>query len=376
MNAGILNALSAAISDDPSHVLQLRKIVVALAISGRLKQSDKLISPDDLRAMLKGAKSRLVAQRILPKQKPWLPITDEQMPEEFSDPSLFISLGQVARVEKGKTGIQQAKPGDYPLVVTAAERLTADHYDFDSAAAIVPLVSSTGHGNASINRLHYQEGPFALGTILAAVLPHDPALFSARFLFEYLSAFKDELLVSRMSGTANVTLTLGRIEAVPIPLVPPLVQRQVDELMALCDQLETARTERETKRDRLATASLARLNSPDPETFRDDARFALDALPALTARPDQIKQVRQTILNLAVRGKLVPQDPADEPAEELLKRIAEERAARSRVGTIPKPKITSRDVNRFSEGLPIGWSPVGLGDVCDLVTSGSRGWAE
>ena len=78
-------------------------------------------------------------------------------------------------------------------------------------------------------------------------------------------------------------------------------------------------------RDRLAAASLARLNAPDPETFQADARFALDALPALTTRPDQIKQLRQTILNLAVRGKLVPQDPNDEPASELLKRIAKEK---------------------------------------------------
>ena len=75
--------------------------------------------------------------------------------------------------------------------------------------------------------------------------------------------------------------------------------------MALCDRLEAARASREAVRDRLAAASLARLNAPDPETFQADARFALDALPALTTRPDQIKQLRQTILNLAVRGKLV-----------------------------------------------------------------------
>ncbi|MFC7694156.1 hypothetical protein ACFQY5_36130 [Paeniroseomonas aquatica] len=74
----------------------------------------------------------------------------------------------------------------------------------------------------------------------------------------------------------------------------------MDELMALCDRLEAARTAREATRDRLAAASLARLNTPDPETFPADARFALDALPALTTRPDQIKQFRQTILNLAV----------------------------------------------------------------------------
>ena len=112
--------------------------------------------------------------------------------------------------------------------------------------------------------------------------------------------------------------------------LPPLAEQhrivaKVDELMALCDRLEAARAEREATRDRLTTASLSRLNTPDPDavTFADDARFALRNLPALTARPDQIKQLRQTILNLAVRGKLVPQDPNDEPASELLKRIAD-----------------------------------------------------
>ncbi|PHQ83052.1 MAG: hypothetical protein COB65_07905, partial [Thalassobium sp.] len=163
-------------------------------------------------------------------------------------------MGELARIEKGQTGIQQAQPGNFPLVVTAAERATCDHFDFDGSAAIIPLVSSTGHGNASINRLHYQEGKFALGTILVAVFTHDPNLISARFLFEYLSAFKEELLVARMTGTANVTLSVGRVADVPIPLICPEVQHKVDELMALCDQLEQARAGREAVRDRLTTA--------------------------------------------------------------------------------------------------------------------------
>ena len=133
----------------------------------------------------------------------------------------------------------------------------------------------------------------------------------------------------------------------PFPL-PPLAEQhrivaKVDELMALCDRLEAARASREATRDRLAAASLARLNAPDPDTFQDDARFALDALPALTTRPDQIKQLRQTILNLAVRGKLVPQDPNDEPASELLKRIAKEKARLVKAGECSNAKQAVRD---------------------------------
>ena len=112
--------------------------------------------------------------------------------------------------------------------------------------------------------------------------------------------------------------------------------------MALCDQLEAAKTEREQSRDRLVAASLHHLNQPadaeeadTPEAFRDHARFIFNHLPRLTTRPEHIKQLRQTILNLAVRGKLVPQDPNDEPAAELLKRMAQSKqqnGAQSRKG--------------------------------------------
>jgi type I restriction enzyme, S subunit len=187
--------------------------------------------------------------------------------------------------------------------------------------------------------------------------------------------------IPRMTGTAGQKRVPAEYFAhSPFPL-PPLAEQhrivaKVDELMALCDRLAVARAEREATRDRLTAASLARLNAPDPETFKDDARFALDALPALTTRPDQIKQLRQTILNLAVRGKLVPQDPNDEPTSELLKRIAAEKSGLMNAGTIPRQKEISRDPSRLAEDLPGSWRPIALGEVCNMVTSGSRGWAE
>ena len=84
--------------------------------------------------------------------------------------------------------------------------------------------------------------------------------------------------------------------------------------MALCDRLETARKERENTRNRLTAANLTRLNAPDPDpaVFQNHAAFALNNLTPLTTRPDQIKALRQTILNLAVRGKLVEQDPKED----------------------------------------------------------------
>ena len=97
--------------------------------------------------------------------------------------------------------------------------------------------------------------------------------------------------------------------------------------MALCDRLEAAQNKREQRRDRLVAASLNRINQPAPSAegeaataFREHARFHLDQHPRLTTRPEHIKALRRTILSLAVRGRLVPQDPNDESARELLRR--------------------------------------------------------
>jgi type I restriction enzyme S subunit len=134
--------------------------------------------------------------------------------------------------------------------------------------------------------------------------------FSPEFIDYWFRSLEGKTALEKLkSNTTNVcAIYQGKLWGFPCP-VPPLAEQhrivaKVNELMALCDKLKAARAEREATRDRLTAASLARLNSPDPETFQDDARFTLDALPVLTTRPDQIKQLRQTILNLAVRGAL------------------------------------------------------------------------
>ena len=183
------------------------------------------------------------------------------------------------------------------------------------------------------------------------------------------------LIEDRAAGSTNqVELTAQMAINQLVPL-PPLAEQhrivaKVDELMALCDRLEAARAEREATRDRLAAASLARLNAPDPETFQDDARFALDALPALTTRPDQIKQLRQTILNLAVRGKLVPQDPNDEPASEVLARFAATKS-KGRKGRDWSQSTNSYHAPAFEP--PLGWSWTTVDETANCVTVGYVG---
>jgi type I restriction enzyme S subunit len=311
------------VADNTENIALLRRYIVDLAIRGKLLEKSPLdISASEILKCIDAKADSLVKQGKLKKQKTLAPISAEELPATYVAHCTFERLGNVANLQKGLTGIQSAIPGEFPLVVTSAARSTCDHYDFDGAAAIVPMVSSTGHGHASLNRLHYQEGKFALGSILCAVFPIDEELVSARFIFEYLTAFKDELLVSKMNGTANVTLTVGKIAEVPVPIIAPVVQQRVGELMALCDQLEAAQNERELRRDRLVASSLGRIGeavlAEPSDVFADAAHFHLNQLPRLTTRSEHIKQLRKTILNLALHSKLVDQNHEEGNADSVI----------------------------------------------------------
>jgi len=144
--------------------------------------------------------------------------------------------------------------------------------------------------------------------------------------------------------------------------------------MALLDRLEAARNAREAARDRLTAASLAHLTVPDidPAEFPANARFVLDKLPELTARTEQIKSIRQTILNLAVRGKLVEQDPTDEPASELLNRIAAERMGIAKKTGAKLKKPITRDVKFAEVALPNGWVWSQFDELAWKITDGDH----
>lgn len=136
-------------------------------------------------------------------------------------------IKDICNVEKGKTPIKKAIPGEYPLVVTAEERLSTDEFQFDTDAVCIPLVSSTGHGDASIKRLQYQSGKFALGNILCAVYSKDETIVLTRFLYIYLSFYKDDLLVPLMKGTANVSLSTEAIKKLEIDIPSMEEQRKI-----------------------------------------------------------------------------------------------------------------------------------------------------
>jgi type I restriction enzyme S subunit len=284
---------------------------------------------------------------------------DLEIPSSLVGIRKFVRLSEIAEVAKGPTGIKDAKPGPYPLVVTAEDRGSCDHYDFEGEAILIPTVSSTGHGDASLKRIHYQEGRFAVGSILAAVQVRDRASHSARFLYEYLSVFKDELLVARMSGTANVSLTVKKIEGVPIPLIPIAQQQHLHDLMRLCDALEAKGRLAAEQHARLLGTLLGTLtDSSTPDELAANWQRVADHFDLLFDRPEAVDALEQTVLQLAVRGLLVRQEGDDAPAQELSVKIQRRRKS--------KRKITPLDSDAVAEAgveLPSGWTWCSVDEV-------------
>jgi type I restriction enzyme S subunit len=287
------------IADAPDAIARLRRFILDLAVRGKLVPQD----PNDEPA------SELLNR--IAKEK----VSQVDLPEGWRRATVGVLLD--FQYGKGLKASERADEG--PVPVFGSNGIVGFT---DEPLAVRPSIIVGRKGSAGA--LNLCNGPS--WTTDVAYFVETPPFIEIRFLLNALTALDlDELGKGVKPG-------LSRSDAYEqLICVPPLAEQhrivaKVDELMSLCDRLAATRTEREARRDVLAAASLARLDAPDPATFQDDARFALDALPALTTRPDQIKAMRQTILNLAMRGKLVRQDQNDEPAAELLKRIAAERA--------------------------------------------------
>jgi len=155
---------------------------------------------------------------------------------------MIYRLGDICYFTKGISPTLNTEPGEYPLVVTAAYRRSASTYQLEGPAVCIPLISSTGHGDAALHRVHYQEGRFALANLLVALTPKIDGIYEPKYLYHLFMTKKDQLFVPLMQGTANVSLKIQDIASVEIPLPPLEEQRRiVAHIDALAEQIAAAR---------------------------------------------------------------------------------------------------------------------------------------
>ena len=360
--AGQLLAHFERITDAPDAIPRLRRFILDLAVRGKLVPQDPNDEPaSELLKRITVEKERLVKAGSIKKSRAdWIKMANS--PFDLPNSWQWAALGNVFLYDAGIK--REPKTLNHKFWLLELEDLEKDTGRLLVRRRVSERESKStksefflgdilyGKLRPYLNKVLVADESGYSTTEIVAIRPYLPLCSKYCALALRRPDFVD--YVTRLGqGTKMPRLRTEDAVIAPFPL-PPLNEQhrivaKVDELMAFCDRFEVARMEREATRDQMTTANLSRLNTPDPEpvTFQNHAAFALNNLTPLTTRSDQIKALRQTILNLAVRGKLVPQNPNDEPASELLKR----------------KKISVPDAGAFE--LPESWAWVNVGAVAN-----------
>ena len=382
MNAARLLEYFDRIAEAPDAVSRLRKFILDLAVRGKLVEQDQNDEPaSELLKRIHVERVRLVKVGALRKLTKLPEISAEQDVLSLPNNWVNVRLGEIIYLLSG----QHLQPNEYSNDIDSGVPYITGPSDFGDSGLVISRYALIRKAVATKGQLLLTVKGSGVGKSTfcdqdeVAISRQLMALTAIKWSQEYLFLVVHLLSESLKEKARSLIPGISRddVELFVFGL-PPLAEQhrivaKVDELMALCDRLEASQAKRESRRDRLASASLKRIGQPEDvgngEEFRENVRFHLDHLPRLATRPEHVKELRQTILNLAVRGKLVPQDPNDEPALELLKRIyTENKLHGSRQGLSCKNGINDQSVR-----LPSGWVLVKFEELLKSLQTGPFG---
>lgn len=389
MNAELLLQHFKRLSEAPDAIPRLRRFFLDLAVRGKLVEQDPNDEPAaELFKRIQVEKARLMKDGKLRKQKQLRAVGKDEVPSISPSNWKWERLGTLSTmITKGstptsyghaftQTGINFIKVESIKKGLLLSKNVTSfiseETHNFlarsqlEIGDILFSIAGSIGTCAVVTNDVLPANTNQALAIIRGTQLVYNPA-----FILICIQSSVVHVILNKARGGAMNNVSLDDIQNFVTPL-PPLAEQnrivaKVEELMALCDQLEAARTEREQSRDRLLAANLHNLNqlADDEEAFREHVRFTFNHLKRITTRTTHIKQLRQTILDLAVRGKLVPQDSNDEPAAELLKRNSVWRTDAIKLKQIREPRKTLKNIgyDETPYTIPSGWAWARLGEI-------------
>ncbi|MBF8651544.1 restriction endonuclease subunit S [Pseudomonas putida] len=364
----------------PNGIKKLRELILELAVRGKLVPQDPSDEPaSELLKRIAEEKARLVAQGKIKKQKPLAGVEEAALPFELPVAWVWARLGEITNF--GTTTKKDEIPDDaWVLDLEDIEKDTsrllqkARFYERNSLSDKNSFVKGDvlyGKLRPYLNKVLVAEDDGFCTTEILPFRCHGPfvahyfmvALKSPYFL-SYVNAKSYGMKMPRL-GTED-----GRQALFPLP---PLAEQhrivaKVDELMALCDRLEARQVDAVSAHVQLVQALLGSLTqASDAEDFAQSWQRLAEHFHALLTTESSIDALKQALLQLAVMGKLVPQDPSDEPASELLKRIAEEK---TRLISEEGLRTTARDDVPEAEHyfrLHTGWASCRLGNLARFI---------
>ncbi|TNZ90206.1 restriction endonuclease subunit S [Vibrio parahaemolyticus] len=360
-------------------IKKLRELILELAVRGKLVPQD----PNDEHASvllerISVEKAKLVKEKKIKKQKDLPAISDDELPYLIPENWEWCRLDDICfGITSGSTPPKSSFNESEGIPYLKVYNIRDQKVDFDYKPQFVDIESHLTKlkrsclypGDVIMNIVGPPLGKVAIisndypewncNQAITFFRPIETALNT--YIYTYLRAgtFLKAIDLIGTAGQDNISVTKSRSILLP---TPPLKEQhrivaKVDELMTLCDQLEQQTEASIEAHQVLVTTLLDTLtNSADADELMQNWARISEHFDTLFTTEESIDQLKQTILQLAVMGKLVPQDPSDEAAAELLKRIAEEKAQLVKEKKIKKQKALppiSEDEKPFE--LPSGW---------------------
>jgi type I restriction enzyme S subunit len=366
-------------------VKKLRELILELAVRGKLVPQDPSDEPASvLLERIAAEKAQLVKEKKIKKPKKLSEISDEEQPFTLPHGWSFIRLNDYGEWGSGSTPKRSNSEyygGDIPWFKSG--ELTGDYLS-ESEETITELAlaeTSVRYNNVGDVLVAMYGATIGKTAILSVRATTNQAVcactpfsgLSNSYLLLILKAYKSRLTGMGAGGAQpNISREkiINTVVALPSTKEQHRIVAKVDELMTLCDQLEQQTEASIAAHQVLVTTLLDTLtNSANAEELMQNWQMVAEHFDTLFTTEESIDQLKQTILQLAVMGKLVPQDPNDEPAAKLLERIAEEKAQLIKEKKIKKQKALppiADDEKPFE--LPTGWEWCRLGSLMNLIS--------
>lgn len=379
-------------------IKKLRELILELAVRGKLVPQDPNDEPaSELLKRIAAEKAELVKQGKIKKQKPLPEISEEEKPFELPQGWEWVRLGDFTNIIRGITfpGNEKSQfqaPGKIACLRTAnvQEQIDWDDLIYISDSFVKrddqylqehDIVMSMANSCELVGKVALASLPdnskFTFGGFLSVLRP---LVVNEIYLMALLrcETYKSQLIESASQTTNIANISLAKLNPLPVCIPPAKEQihivKKMNELMSLCDQLEQQSLTSLDAHQQLVETLLGTLtDSQNAEELAENWARISEHFDTLFTTEASVDALKQTILQLAVMGKLVPQDPNDEPASELLKRIAQEKAQLVKEGKIKKQKPLppiSDEEKPFE--LPDGWEYIYLNDICSLITDGTH----
>jgi type I restriction enzyme S subunit len=381
------------VAQAPGGVARLRELILMLAVQGKLVPQDPSDEPaSEFLKKIRAEKDRLIEEGKIKRDKLLAEITDEEEPFDLPEGWAWARLGNLCSyIQRGK-GPVYAEHSAHRVISQKCIRWYG--LDLGPARFITPesltkyedirylrsgdlLWNSTGTGTIGRACLVPQDLDDAGLVADSHVTVVRPVSLDSVYLWRWIqSPYVQNEIEGSASGTTNqIELNTSTVINQVIP-VPPLAEQsrivtRVEELMQLCDALEASGQRQAQQHAQLVNTLLGTLTqSETPEALANNWQRIATHFDVLLDRPEAVDALEQTILQLAVRGLLVPQDPTYEPASVLLQKIRTEKDHLITQGKIkrdkPLPPITDEE-KPFE--LPQGWEWVRFGQIANIASN-------